>query len=488
MAYKIKDRMQRTFLPTTVDDYVGQHDPVRVYDAFVEALNIQRMGISVTPYKAGAEEYYPKDMLKLIIYGYSYGDKSSRKLERACHHNLSFIWLMGNLKPDYRTIARFRTEHKEAIKKVLKQCVRMCIELELIDGNVLFTDGSAIRGNASIKNTWDKERCQKHLKKIDARINELLDESQRIDKEEEQQISLVEVKEEIADQKEQKKRIAGIIKTLEEKEKSSQERQKISHNTVDEGCVNIKSRQGTHAAYNAQITVDGKHGLIINSEAISHSQDANQLSRQVEQSADILGKKPKIACSDAGYYSPKDLAKIDKDIIVVIPSQEQAKRDKSGISAEPFRKENFKYDASRDEYLCPEEKSLRYKSMFNRGRHEGSRKYQAKGKECQQCPRFKECTRSLAGRSILRMKEEELQKSLAELYRTDKGQEIYKLRKEKVELPFGHIKHNLQAGHFLLRGKKGADAELSILSTCFNIARMITLIGISGLIMKLKLA
>ena len=84
------------------------------------------------------------------------------------------------------------------------------------------------------------------------------------------------------------------------------------------------------------------------------------------------------------------------------------------------------------------------------------------------------------------MKEEELQQSLAKFYQSEQGQQIYKLRKEKVELPFGHMKRNLHAGHFLLRGKKGADAELSILSTCFNIARMITLIGIPQLILKLS--
>ena len=65
-------------------------------------------------------------------------------------------------------------------------------------------------------------------------------------------------------------------------------------------------------------------------------------------------------------------------------------------------------------------------------------------------------------------------------------QEIYKLRKEKVELPFGYIKRNLKVDSFLLRGLKGVKAEASILGTCFNLARMITLLGVPALVKVLS--
>ena len=211
MAYKIGDRMQQTFLPPIIDDYVSQEDPVRVYDAFVEALDFSALGIPLETCKGGADEYYPLEMLKLLIYGYAYGIRSSRKLERACHHNLSFIWLMGDLKPDYRTIARFRKEHQEAIRKALKQCVRLCIELDLIAGNTLFVDGSSFRANAGIRNTWTKERCQEHLQKIDEHIDRLLTESERIDTSEETQESQVKLNQEIQNQEHLKKKIQGIL-------------------------------------------------------------------------------------------------------------------------------------------------------------------------------------------------------------------------------------------------------------------------------------
>lgn len=243
MAYKTPDRNQIRLMPSAVDQYVGKDDPVRVYDAFVEALDFNEIGITIDPSKTGASEYCPKTMLKILLYGYSYGIRSSRKIERACYHNLAFIWLAGDLKPDYRTIARFRNDNKESIRKVLKQCVKLCIDLDLISGNAIFIDGSAFRANASIKNTWTKERCQRHLMVINERIDKLIDESETIDKSEEDQESFVKIKEELADKKALRERIKKTLTEL-------RETNNLSLNTVDSDCVKVKGRQGIHAGYN----------------------------------------------------------------------------------------------------------------------------------------------------------------------------------------------------------------------------------------------
>ena len=155
MAYRFGSRFQMKLLPQSIEEYVTKDDPVRAYDAFVEALDYNELGIEINPNKVGNSEYDPKAMLKLFVYGYSYGVRSSRKLERETYHNLSFMWLMGGLKPDHKTIAEFRRRHKKAIQKVLKQCARMCMKLNLISGNVLFVDGTKIRANASISRTHD---------------------------------------------------------------------------------------------------------------------------------------------------------------------------------------------------------------------------------------------------------------------------------------------------------------------------------------------
>ncbi len=477
MAYIVGDRKQLTFLPPAIDEYIGADDPVRVYDAFIDALNFSELGIVINAIKAGAKEYHPKVLLKIIVYGYSYGTRSSRKLERACHHNLSFIWLTGDLKPDYRTIGRFRKANKSAIKQILKQNAKLCIELGIIEGNSLFVDGSKFRANAGISNSWDKKRCEKYLKRAEENIALIMEEAEQLDKSEENMDSLVKLEENLLGQKEVQKKIKEIASTIERTGQTSV-------NTTDIGSVKAKGRQGIHAGYNAQIVVDEKHGLIVNTEVVSQNNDKNQLSVPVNQAIEVLENKPESVTCDSGYHSLVDVEKIPEDIKVIMPSQQQAQRDKKQHKLKPFIKEEFKYDAINDEYECPEGKMLK-----NRGVSAGKPRettYRASGKACRSCINFGACTKSKAGRTIVRMKEEELMQELEEIYESSEGQEKYKLRQQKAELPFGHIKSNLGAGQFLLRGREGVNAEFSILSTCFNISRMITIFGIPELISRLN--
>ncbi len=163
MAYIRGDRDQHLLFPPSVDDFIPPDDPVRAYDAFVEQLDLHQLGIVVDHKQAGPPEFDPRVMLKILVYGTAYGIRASRKLERACHHNLSFIWLTANLKPDHMTIARFRRNHRDALSNVLKQCARLCLKLGLVEGNTLFVDGTKIKANASVDHSWHKDRWEERL-------------------------------------------------------------------------------------------------------------------------------------------------------------------------------------------------------------------------------------------------------------------------------------------------------------------------------------
>ncbi|MEA2077789.1 MAG: transposase [Candidatus Marinimicrobia bacterium] len=336
MAYIIGEKNQNVLFPPIIDDHISKNDPVRVYDAFVDDLDLKELGIEYT-LKPGAPEYFPKTMLKLALYGPSYGIFSSRKLERATHHNLSFIWLMNNLKPDYRTIARFRLKNAKAIKKILKQCVRLCIEMDLIEGNTLFIDGSKFRANAGIGKTRTKESLEKELKKIDEKIDQLIDECTKIDKQEESERSHVQVKEEIKNKQDLAQSVKDLMKKLESSDKKN-------INMTDPDSVKAKTRQGIHSCHNVQVATDKKHGLIVSAEAVSQNNDLGQLSNQIENAIENFGKKPENVCTDAGYFDSDDFTKIDKDITVVVPSVKQTKEERSSEPKNPFDKDNFKYD------------------------------------------------------------------------------------------------------------------------------------------------
>jgi len=281
MAYINGDRYQLAFLPQSIEDFVSPVDPVRAYDVIVDKIFEEvKEKINYNSSKSGAHEYNPLNMLKVLVYSYSYGLRSSRKIERALQHNLSYIWISGGLKPDHWTIADFRRRNLSVIKDVLKTCARMCIKLGLIEGNILFVDGSKFRADASISNTWNNERCEEEMKKVSKKIETLIEDCEKADREESAE-SYVKLKNELA---EEQKRQTKINKVWDEIKSSG----KTSVNTTDPECVKAKSRQGTHASYNVEVVTDNKNGLIVSAEAVSESTDYNQFSRQMKNAEETL--------------------------------------------------------------------------------------------------------------------------------------------------------------------------------------------------------
>jgi len=473
MAYRHGDRKQRALFPQSIDEYIPQQAPVRAYDAFVDSLDFDELGIELDANKVGCPQYDPKSMLKLLVYGYSYGIRSSRKLEREAHYNLSFIWLVGGLKPDHKTIAEFRKKNKSALQKVLKQCARLCIELELIEGNTLFVDGSKVRANASINSCWTKQKSLKRLERIDDRIAEILSECESVDQAERDNSSMVQMKKELSEKETLKAKVVAILNRLDAEDKKSL-------NTTDKDCAKMHGRGGSHAGYNVQSVVDEKHGLIISSDVVNENNDLHQFANQIEQAHETLGKQCDIACADAGYADVNELEKIDSQgIKVIVPSAKQAEKVKR---SHPFDKSHFTYDKANNSYTCPQGHVLSYSSTNCQKRH---KVYRIGGSVCKRCCHFDVCTNNPRGRTITRLLKEELVQKLEAQYEQPDSQKIYELRKQKVELPFGHIKHNLKVDSFLLRGLNGVRAETSLLASCFNIARMISIMSVSGLIAKL---
>lgn len=473
MAYRYGDRRQCGMFPQSVEDYVGKEDGVRVYDAFVESLDFAELGIELDELQVGNSEYDPKAMLKLLVYGYSYGVKGSRKLERECHHNLSFIWLMGGLKPDHKTIAEYRRQHKEALKKVLKQCVRVCIKLDLIAGNVLFVDGTKIRANAGRSKSHERGWYEKKLKELDDRVERLIEESEKTDAEQAEQGSSVTMGKELAQAERLQDKIKQALKTMEENG-----REKI--NLTDPDCAVMHSVQGSHASYNVQSVVDDKHGLIVHGEAVNQTSDINQFAAQIDQANKMLNKPCEVACADGGYADTVELKKIDEQgIEVVVPSQRQALHNQED---KPFSKSHFRYDKEKDCYICPEQNVLPYE--FTDKKRAKNYYRIAKPVLCQGCVHFGKCTTNKNGRRIMRLELQDFKEKFEAQYEASKA--IYDRRKSWAELPFGHVKRNLKTDGFMLRGKDGVQAETSLLATCFDLRRMMTIVGITALIEKLR--
>ena len=214
--------------------------------------------------------------------------------------------------------------------------------------------------------------------------------------------------------------------------------------------------------------VDDKNALIVHAEAVSDTSDVNQFARQIDQANELFVKPCEAACADAGYADTDELEKIDaQGIKVIVPSQRQALHEEEG----PFSKSHFTYDKEKDCYFCPEGHRLKYDGT---DKGTGKRYYLITNKKiCASCSNFGQCTTAKKGRKITRLKKQRFEAQ----YEQEESQIIYARRKCKAEHPFGHIKRNLKTDAFMLRGREGVQAETSLLATCFNVRRMITIFG-----------
>ncbi len=472
MAYRCgEDVHQRTMFPESVDEYISADHPVRAYSAFVDALDLKELGIELNDQRVGNSEYHPRLMLKLVLYGYSYGIKSSRKLERETHNNVTFMWIVRRLTPDHKTIAEFRRRNKGALKKALRLCAQLCVKLELIEGNVLFVDGSKVRANAGRGKNHTKGWYAERMQEVDKRIEKLLQECERIDEEEKENGSLVKMREELANAETLKATVARALEEFKsEKTRGGKER---TVNLTDPESALMRSIQGSHASYNVQSVVDDKNGLIVHVDAVSETSDVNQFARQIEQAEEVLGKKCTTACADAGYADTEELEKIERggETTVIVPSQRQALHGEE----KSFSKHQFRYDEENDCYWCPEGQCLEYEGKQDEGKKLAYRVCDAQ--ICKSCKQYGMCTNNKRGRKIVRLVNEKAKERFEATYKEIASQEIYRRRKMKVEHPFGHIKRNLGVNSFLTRGREGARAEIALGATCFNIVRMITILG-----------
>ena len=169
------DRQQTTLLPECLDDWVGESNPVRAVDVFVDALELRDLGFcGVDPAVTGRPAYHPSSMLKLYIYGYLNRVQSSRRLEREAGRNLEVMWLTGRLAPDHKTIADFRKDNAGAFKAVVREFTRLCRQLDLFGGQLLAIDGTKIKASNAPDQNWSRTKLDKEQAQVEARLAEYL--------------------------------------------------------------------------------------------------------------------------------------------------------------------------------------------------------------------------------------------------------------------------------------------------------------------------
>lgn len=300
---KGQDRRQMTLLPDCIDDLISPDNPVRVIDAFIDGLDLERLGIRrAVPNETGRPSYDPRDMLKLYVYGYFNKIRSSRKLMAECGRNIELFFLLNRLTPDFRTIGDFRKDNAKALKNIFRAFVKVCMNLGLYQRELVAVDGSKFRAVNSSANCYNAETLEKKLRRIDEHIAQYLKQLDATDETEgqESQPTPEQVQQALAELRQRKEKYQGYLKELED----SGETQLL---TTDPEARRMHSKDGFHCCYNVQTAVDDGSHLIAEYEVTNHNTDQGLLRETVQSAKEILEVETVEAVADKGYESREDI-------------------------------------------------------------------------------------------------------------------------------------------------------------------------------------
>jgi transposase len=466
------NRNQMTLFPETLDNYISQENPVRFIDAYVDSLNLDRLGFRhATLQETGRPPYHPGDLLKLYLYGCLNRVRSSRQLEREAQRNVEVMWLLRRLTPDFKTVADFRRDNRKQIRKVNREFTLFCRQLDLFSGDLVAIDGSKFKAVNRRDRNFTKKQLRRTIQKLDEDIDRYLDEMDQADAEEPQEKRLT--AEELREKIEEMKRRRAEAEKLEKKLDESGETQ-ISLTDSDSRMMPVSGGRRTDVAYNVQVSVDEKHKLIVDHEVTNEVTDRDLLSYMAKRAKELLDVEELEVLADMGYYHGKEVKTCwEAGIMPYIPKPQTSASRKRGL----FSKEDFRYDPEQDCYWCPAGKKLTYRfQTTEKGR---AIKYYASS-ACASCAIKAQCTRNKGGRRITRWVDEDL---LDEMERRVRGDpEKMKLRKRLAEHPFGTIKHHWDQGHFLTRKLPNVRAEMALTILAYNIKRAIKILGVQRMI------
>jgi len=469
---KGNDRDQLTLFPDALDDYISQDSPVRFIDAFVDSLDLNRLAFRhATLQETGRPPYHPADLLKLYLYGYLNHIRSSRQLEREAHRNVEVMWLIRRLSPDFKTIADFRRNNREPIRRVCREFSLFCRKLDLFGGNLVAIDGSKFKAVNRRDRNFTRKKLERTIRKLDEDIDRYLDEMDEADAEEPEEKKLT--AEELQEKIEEMKRMREEAGELEKKLDESGETQ-ISLTDPDSRMMPVSGGRRTDVSYNVQVCVDEKHKLIPDHEVTNAVTDRDLLSHMAKRVKDLLAVDELEVLADMGYYHGQEIkACLDAGISPLIPKPKTSASRKHGL----FAKDDFRYDPEQDCYWCPAGENLSFRFQTTEKNREI--KYYATS-ACASCSIKAQCTRSKDGRRITRWVDEDLLDEMQR--RVLENQEKMKLRKQLAEHPFGTIKHHWHQGHFLTRKLPNVRAEMALTVMAYNIKRAIKILGVQKMI------
>ena len=463
------ERSQLLLLPEAIDDYVAADNPVRFIDAFVDGLDLKAAGFWRVEAKAtGRPGYAPGDLLKLYIYGYLNRVRSSRRLEAECHRNIEVIWLLRTLKPDFKTIADFRSANRAAFKKVFREFVILCRRLDLFGRELLAVDGTRIKAVNNKDRNFTTGSLRKFIAAVDKKLEDYLNRLDAGDAEERATggSRVKNLAEKIEALNKKRGEYAAHLSALEKSGESQ-----VSLTDPDSRAMAAHTKVGV--GYNIQVAVDAKHKMIVEQAVIESMLSTWACCNDTAEPArEILDVEKIDVVADKGYFRTEDIASCEKaGLTPYVPRPQRGPAVRNGF----FRKDEFRYDAERNAFICPGRAGSDADPRRQAARFEESRLRQCEA--CRACRLRPRCTKDV--RAVSRLENEDALDRMAE--RLKARPEILDRRRETVEHPFGTIKQWMNQGAFLMRGLEKVRAEFSLTALVYNLRRALNILGMEKL-------
>lgn len=451
---KLKKQSRDQIQMLCLDDFVSKDSFARVIDAFVDAADLKELGFKHYTNTQGRPSYPTDVMVKLFLYGYMNGIRTTRKLENACQVNMELKWLLNGLSPRYRTIGNFRIDNAEAFNKLFLKTIDLAMKHKLIGGKTLAFDSFPIRASNSRKNNYNKKKLgflRDHAQsQLDHYLDELVD-NQDLNEEQKD-----EARDKIRHYEDKVDDYDRIQKKLD-KEGLTQ----ISGTDPDARVMSTNDRSNI-VGYRTQCGADAEHKIVCAVD-ISNNNDHHSTATIAIQAKQNIKATKFDGLYDKGYHSGPKMAELHEQNIT--PFISVPKYKDHGV----FPHTAFKYNKRYDTYTCPAGQTLSTNGVW---RNRGTRKvknYQ-NSKACRNCHLKQQCTSRKAGRLIARYQHYEHVE--ANRKRITKRPEYYKLRSHTIEHIFGTIKRHWKLDHTLLRTKEKVKIEYDIAFTCYNLMRI----------------
>lgn len=465
----------------SLEDKISSENPVRFIDAFVATVNLQTLGFQVQTLKIeGRPSFQTALFLKIYLYGYLNGIRSSRKLEKECVRNIELQWLLQDIRPNYHSISDFRKDNPKALVQLFKIFVSFLKNAELIAGETIAIDGTKSRAHNSKKANFNQKKIDKHIEYIETKTQEYLTALEQNDALE-NPILVKDIQKKI----ERLKTNKINYQLLEEKLKASGEPQ-ISTTDSDARSLLVQGAV-VEVSFNIQAAVDEKHKLVVATHTINRN-DKNALSAIAIEAKENLELDSYTALVDKGYFNAREINECKINTITTIVAVPEDRKTVQGGTQPEYLVSKFVYNPSQNTYTCPQGQTLSTNGEWHKkSRDDDHTSYlfqKFRTPSCKTCPVKHLCTKRPAGREIDRSEYAQAVEENNKRYKDNP--QLYRTRQEINEHIFGTIKRQWGYNHTNLTGLEKVNGEHSLIMLVYNIKRSINILGVPDLIEKLK--